>query len=260
LEILGEGQHLITDASHTFEGFIPTKQETKKLHQVTASTRDNVGLILHADVRYQIVSPETAVTQIDDIENSIKEIAEISISQVVSHHSLSDFAPAVSTANFSGSRESHGIGDVIKELSRMITEQLSRLGIQLINIGITSWKINDTNLAHELAQGAVVTSQAQSKLMAAENAARVRGIETDAEGKAITTLATAKAHAIETTGDAYRKFAEGTKNFPAALAIFQKEQEVEMVSRAKNANLFFQASGTGQLPPVVSTINTAPQQ
>jgi len=257
LEILQVGQHLLTDASHTFEGFIPTKQETKKLHQVIASTSDNVGLTLHADVRYQIEDPETAVTQIDDIENSIKEIAEISISQIVSHHSLTDFAPAISTANFSSTHESHGIGDVVIELSRMITEQLSRLGIKLINIGITSWQINDTGLAHELAQGAVVKSQTQSKLMAAENASQVKKIETDAEGNAIITRASAEAKAIKAKGSAYKEVADAMMHSPVAQSMYAQAQQIDMVSHAKNTNLFFQSSSNGHQPPVVATIPLA---
>lgn len=255
LEILPVGQHLIKNASHTFEGFIPTKQETKKLHEVVASTSDNVGVTLQADVRYQIVDPGTAVTQIDDIENSIKEIAEISISQIVSHHSLSDFAPAMSTTNFGSKPESHGIGDVVTELSKMITDQLSKLGIKLINIGITSWKINDTGLAHELAQGAVIKSQTQSKLMAAQNAAQVKGIEATAEAAAITTRADAEAKAIEAKGTAYNNVAHIIGGSHVAQTIYEQALRTEMVANAQNSNLFFNSGQ--QAPPVVATIAVA---
>jgi regulator of protease activity HflC (stomatin/prohibitin superfamily) len=256
LEILGVGQHLLGDASHTFEGFIPIKQETKKLHKIIASTSDNVGLTLHADVRYQIENPETAVTQIDDIEDSIKEIAEINISQIVSHHSLMDFGPATSTANFRNSTipEARGIGEVVTELSRIITEQLAKLGIKLINIGITSWQVNDSNLAHELAQGAVVKSQTQSRLMAAENAFQVKKIETDAESNAIITRAAAEAKAIQAQGAAYIEVAQAMQHSPVAQAMYTQAQQIDMVSRAQNVNLFFHTAGNAQQPPVVATI------
>lgn len=57
LQILGEGQHLLTDASHLFKEAISIKEETKGLHQVQAYTADNVGITLYADVRYQIEDP-----------------------------------------------------------------------------------------------------------------------------------------------------------------------------------------------------------
>ena len=98
LEILEVGQHILDDASHVFNSFIAVKQETKKLEAVNAYTNDNVGLTLHADVRYLIEDPINAISQIDDIDNSIKEIAEISISQIVNHHTLADFAPVTSIA------------------------------------------------------------------------------------------------------------------------------------------------------------------
>ena len=251
LEILGVGQHLISDAAHSFESLIPTKQETKKLHAITASTSDNVGLTLHADVRYQIENPEIAITQIDDIEDSIKEIAEISISQIVSHHSLQDFAPATTGVN--PDKEHHGIGALLKELVGQVTEQLSKLGIKLINIGITSWSINDAGLAHELGQGAVVKSQTQSKLMAAENAAAVLKIETEAASNSIKIRAEADAQAVLVKGRAFKMIADEFGPDASAFALYQNSQQTDLVSHAKNANLFFsQSPGAGLPQPVIA--------
>ena len=254
LEILPEGQHIISDASHTYGGLIPIKQETKKLHQVVAYTSDNVGLTMQADVRYQIIDPAKAVGQINNIEESIKEIAEISISQIVSHHTLGEFAPATSSVT---SSEHHGISDLLIEIKRTINEQLILIGIKLLNIGITSWNINDAQLAHELGQGAVVKSQTQSKLLSAENAAKVKNIEAEAEGKAIVTRAKAEATAIEERGNAYIKIAESMQKSPGALSLYQLSQQSEMVAHAKNANLFF-TQKSDHMPAVIATIPTAP--
>ena len=261
LEILDVGQHIISDASHIFAELIPTKQETKKLQAIVASTRDNVGITMHADVRYQIENPQLAVTQIDDIENSIKEIAEISIAQIVSHHSLADFAPATATINYlqnTDKGEARGIGEVIRELSQTVAAQLAKLGIKLINIGITSWEINDKGLAHELAQGAVVKSQTQSRLMAAENGALVKKIETDAECNTILSRAQAEAGAVEAKGKAYGLVAQQLQASPMAQSIYQLSQQIEMVSHAKNANLFFSPTSSTSIsnPTLVATIPT----
>ena len=245
LQILEEGQHLLQDASHVFGSFVSIKQETKKLEAVTAYTSDNVGLTLYADVRYQIENPEAAISQIDDIETSIKEIAEISISQIVSHHNLADFAPVT---NVGGGR-SHGITEVITELTDNITKQLRQLGIKLLNIGITSWSINDASLAHELAQGAVIQSQAQSKMLSAEREAKIKEISTEAEASARLVLAQSDVSALKLKGVA---IAEITKEFnPAALEIYARSQQAELVQRANNPNLFFaqQLVGGAQLLP-----------
>lgn len=246
LEILTEGQHLLTDASHVFDSFVAVKQETKKLQAVTAYTSDNVGLTLHADVRYQIENPEEAIRQIDDIDNSIKEIAEISISQIVSHHNLADFAPVTSV----GEGHGHGITEVITELTTKITEQLRQLGIKLLNIGITSWSINDKELAHELAQGAVIQSQAQSKMLSAEREADVKGILTKAEASARIVLAQSDAEALKLKGTAIQEMTEAFRDNPAAQEIYARSQQVELVRGANNPNLFFseQLVGSAQLP------------
>ena len=242
LEILSEGQHLISDAAHIFnprDGYISVKQETKKLHEVIASTSDNVSLIMHADVRYKIIDPARAIANIDDIETSIKEIAEISISQIVGHHSLADFSPATTAISFDPSEITHGIIEVIHELNKRVSEQLLQLGIQLINIGITSWNISDPLLAHELAQGAVVKSQAVSKLIAAKNAAEVRSIESVAESNAIVMLAQATAEASQLRGQALKQVAEALENSPHGTDWYGKSMDTELVSRASNVTLFF---------------------
>jgi len=257
LEILEVGQHLITDAAHTFKKLLSVKQETKKLHEVNAYSSDNVGLTMQADVRYQIESPELAVSRMDNIEEAIKEIAEMNISQIVGHHTLTEFAPATSAVIHDTHAE--GISALLSEIKNQITAQLAAMGIKLLNIGITSWKINDNNLAHELAQGAVVKSQTQSKLMAAQNAADVKGIESRAEAEAIHTLAAGKRAAIEEMGQAFQHVARHLDGSQDAQAMYARSQQIELVSHAKNANLFFNAEGgqPSRLPPVITTIPAA---
>jgi regulator of protease activity HflC (stomatin/prohibitin superfamily) len=247
LEILPEGQHLLKDASHVFDSFVAVKQKTKKLEAVTAYTSDNVGLTLHADVRYQIEKPEEAIRQIDDIDNSIKEIAEISISQIVSHHSLADFAPVTSVGVEHG--HGRGITQVIDELTTNITKSLQQLGIKLLNIGITSWSINDEELAHELAQGAVIQSQAQSKMVSSEQEAKRKEILTQAEANSKLVLARSEAEALKIKGSALKELTDGFSDNLAAQEIFARSQQIDLVHGAKNPNLFFFV-GSAQLPQV----------
>jgi len=237
LEILNEGQHILTDASHVFDRFFSVKQETKQLEAVTAYTKDNVGLTLHADVRYKIKAPEIAISQIDDIDNSIKQIAEINISQIVSHHNLADFAPVTSIGE--GQGQGNGICQVITELTEEITKKLSQLGINLLNIGITSWRINDQVLAHELAQGAVIKSQVQSKKHIAELDANVKEISTNSEVNRILALADGEAKAIKIKGEAFIQLAKDFGNNHVAQSLFSQSQQIGMVQSANNPSLNF---------------------
>lgn len=242
LEVLSEGQYLLKDATHVFDSFVAVKQETKKLEKVTVFTSDNVGLTLHADVRYQIDNPEIAISQIDNIDNSIKEIAVISISQIVSHHTLADFAPATSL----GDAKKHGMTDVIHELTKQITAQLSELGIKLLNIGVTSWSINDKDLAHELAQGAVIQSQVRSKVLSAKQEAEVLSISTEAQARRTIALAESDASATKLRGEAINAVATGLES-DAARDIYLMSQQVELVKGSSNPNLFF-SQQLGALP------------
>jgi|GEM_PF-2292263 len=254
LEILTEGQHLIDDPSHVFEGFVSTKQETKKLHAVVASTSDNVGLTLQADVRYQITDPREALGCIHDIEASITERAEMTIANIVSSHTLADFAPtATNVAPTSGvdNEHAHGLTGILSKIITSLESNLKEIGISLLSLGVTSWNINDKELAHELAQGAVIQSQAASKKLTAEQDAQTLSITSEAEAKATKTRAHAEAEAINIIGDAHKKVAISFSNDPTALQVYQAYQATQMVKNAENPHLFFTASG-GQNSPLVT--------
>jgi regulator of protease activity HflC (stomatin/prohibitin superfamily) len=241
LVVLNEGQHLLEHAAHVFSGFIPTKQETKKLSEVSAYTNDNVGLTLHADVRYEIENPEIAIKKIDDIEGSIAQIGEMNISMVVGHHNLADFAPA--TASLRNDPRTGGMGEVIAELTKSITEQLRNLGIKLLSIGITSWSIDNETLAEQLAQGAVIQSQAASNMLSADREAKIKGIQAEADARAIETRARGYAEAIKIKGAAIATLGEQFKENPAALEMFVREQNTALVQNAQNPYLFFTPQG-----------------
>lgn len=258
LEILKAGQHLILEASHTVKSIIKVKQVTKKLKEVVAATSDNIGLTIFSDVRYQITEPELALAEIQDLETSIMEIAGINIALIVSHHSLADFAP-VTSGTTSGAMKSESESSFIRvlaELTDTIKSQLEELGIKLINIGITSWKINDETLARELGEGAVIKSQTFSKLAAAQNAAEVRAIEVKAECSAISNLAETQSSAIRSKGLAFKDLADEFSGNAAAEKMYNLSQQSEMVATAKNCNLFFsppQSERAGSIPPVILT-------
>ena len=129
------------------------------------------------------------------------------------------------------------------------------LGIKLLNIGITSWSINDKQLAHELAQGAVIQSQAQSKMLSARREAEVKGILTAAEAQARLVLANSEAQALLVKGAAIKELTVGFEGNPAAQEIYARLQQVELVRGANNPNLFFsQQLVGGNLPQLTVPI------
>lgn len=245
LEILEEGQHVLKDTNHVFDSFISVKQETKTLHPVVAYTNDNVGLTLLADVRYQIENPEQAIRQTGTIDKSITEIAEMSISEIMSHHDLADFAPVTHV----GQDQHRGISHVMSELTTKITEQFRQLGIQLLNIAITSWSINDKELAHEVAQVAVIQSQTEAQ-----------GMLTKADAEAKIVIAQSDAEAMKLTGAAIKELADQFKDNLIAHDIFARSQQAELVRGANHPNLYFfqpLASGGGQLPQITVPVVTS---
>ncbi len=242
LIMLKQGQYLLSDPAHTVSSFISVKEETRKLESVQGYTSDNVGITLHADVRYQIEDPEAAIGKVDEIEKSILEIARYTISQIVNHHNLADFAPAT---NIGRDRAAHGVTSVITEITEAITQLLAARGIKLVTIGITSWNINDKSLAHELAQGAVIQSQAQSQMLSAQRAADVKVIAAEADAQAKIKIGEAEAKAIKLKGDAINSFTKECKENPAALAVYLGSQQVDLVRGANNPHLFFSQATTG---------------
>jgi len=240
LEILAEGQHLLQSASHVFCEFISVKQETKRLEEVQAYTNDNVGITMHADVRYQISNPHEAITKIDDIEESIKQISEMQLSSVIGHHNLQELIPAAKGLSSERSdkrdmqnQNEHGLSEVVTELMKTIGKHLNTLGIDLINIGIKSWEINDKALSHELGQGAVIQSQTASKMLTAKSDAEIMNIDADARAKAKIT----EAKSILKSG-------ELLENSPVAINLAELDAQRKIVqSAAPGTSLIYGSTG-----------------
>lgn len=148
-----------------------------------------------------------------------------------------------------------GLSKVLLELMEDITAQFKQRGIKLLNIGITSWDYEDKALGHEVGQGAVLEAQVRSRIMAANQAAKVKGIEATAESNAQRTIAEGKAAAIETVGNAYRELAVSMKDNPLAFQLYQTQQQVQMLAHGNNPHIIFQVgdskSNSGLTMPLV---------
>lgn len=288
LMVFPAGQYLLTDAAHVVnqeDAYISIQEETKALKPVSALTNNNVALKIQADVRYKIENPHLAVTKVDDIENTIFEIAKFNIAQVVNHHDLSEFVPVTveheeenEEENEEGelsSRQSDassieeedvnlvadnkGLSKVLIELKRKITSQLQGMGIKLLNIGITSWSIQDERLAHELAQGAVIQSQTISKKLAAEQDKQVKEIEAEGDANAMRIRAIGEADAIKTKGAAFLEVANTMANNPVAAKLFQTHQQTAWFSSSSHILFNMNQEGGANQGTVPLVINTPTQ-
>lgn len=273
LVVFPAGQYRLEDAAHVVhkeDAFISVQEETKTLPAVSALTKNNVPLKIQADVRYQIEDPQLAITKVDDIENTIFEIAKINISQVVSHHDLSEFVPVMADpSEHVGENGSHdaetvldtreadsdtgndiGESSVLAELTRKITAQLKNMGIKLLSISTTGRTIDDPALAHELGQVAVIQAKARSTMLAAEQAKQVKEIEAEAEANAMRARAEGQADAAKVISAAFNESAEVMKNNPAAGQFFQMDQQKGWF--ANNPHILFSiGGGQATMPPIM---------
>lgn len=274
VEILKPGQHILRDAAHKFDaknGFISTLEETKTLPAVKAMTSNGVVLEIKADVRYKIDDPLLTITQVDEIENTIVEIAKFNIAQVVSHHSLSEFVPitmsekspvrigadAMQARDFQDSTPDEeaqiprkGLSKLLLELMTEITTQLKSRGIKLLYIGITSWDYADKVLGHEIGQGAVLEAKIRSSITAAEQAAKVTNIEAQAKADTQRKIAEGQADAVKILGQAYVEFYESTKHAPTTLQMWQTQQQVQMLGQGNNPHIIFQVGEPNRQIPM----------
>ena len=271
LHVLPEGQYIITDPSHTFQQFISIKQAVKELTDVITTTRDGVSLTLKADVRYVIDNPELALSKMTDITHDIGELAKSNLANIVLNHSWEEFGHATSTSTLhhrsakattnepapapdqtTPTENKDVVVDVAVELTHLLRNALAELGIRLMNISITGMEVNDTTLASELAQGAAIKVQTESKFMAANNASLLQGIETEAKVNTINRIAQANAEATGLAATALRTaLTDSTPEFRAA---FEKEQEIRLIAGANRSTLFHRITPT----TIISTDSESP--
>jgi len=244
LIILPTGQHILTEAYHTFDRFVSLKRETMRLDDIYVNTRDNVAIKLQPDVVYKIEDPLLAVNGIDDIEQTILDTATMTMSKVIGSHKLHDIMTVTGGSLNKKQKKvedlaQHSMSELIYELEESLSHQLSTFGVHLIAIGIRGYDIVDKQLSAQLAQSAVIQANINAQLQSAENEARV--IQIQAEAKKQASIKQAEGEAESATVKA-----QGI--FDAAIIIGQSEvavqmtyntQRTEMVSKSHKSTLFY---------------------
>ena len=201
---------------------------------------------INADVIYKVNDPTLAVKDIDDIENTIMQVAEMNIAQVVRCCHLNNLITAAGKVGDEPVQEGHGnpttLLALLSELVDKVKSQLGPLGIELINIGIKSWEIIDQTLARELGQGAVIQSQANSRLLTAEQDAKVLNISAQAEADAVVKKATGEAEAHKIEAESLAKTAEIINGNSLAGTLAEAKAQAGIVGAAKPGTTLFYGS------------------
>jgi len=64
-----------------------------ELPQLDIKTTDNIQVNVHAVLNYKIVDPVKAVTNVDNLKQSLEELAEVTLSSILRRLSFRDISP-----------------------------------------------------------------------------------------------------------------------------------------------------------------------
>jgi len=93
LKILKEGRHELNLPDQRFARFLSLQQEVIELPRLDVKTTDNINVTVHAVLNYRIVDPIKAVTCVDNLEKSLEQLAEVTLSAILRRFSFRDLSP-----------------------------------------------------------------------------------------------------------------------------------------------------------------------
>jgi regulator of protease activity HflC (stomatin/prohibitin superfamily) len=210
LVILEAGRHILdsTKHNHTFVEFIDMKQQTVEV-KMRAATNDNVMLKLTLDVIYAIHDADTYCRSVTDKQKACVDRASILMTSLFKRHAFDElFSISLrEDGNISSThapivpRDSNPLDplntqpandrDTKMELVQMTNEfirefsnNMSAIGIRIINVGFSNLEIESTELAQQLAKRSVIRVNVACMVANAEANASVVEKNAQAEAKA----------------------------------------------------------------------------
>jgi len=234
LRILHPGRHVIDDAAHRVDGFLPILQKSVRLISAEAGpprkgaegsdlliceTKDLVKVGVRSDVFYSIADPEKTIRRVakEDINTLVLETAIATLTNIIRSTTLNEIAQSKHPSAISTSGEQVQSAQALGEqasaplffdkahdefLSKLHDDFMSRYGIDVTNIRIESFKIMDTELAGNISKQALTTAQTESQLanLAGQTEIATQEQERDANVRQI--RAKAEATALRTQAEA----------------------------------------------------------
>eukprot|EP00929_Paragymnodinium_shiwhaense_P103921 TRINITY_DN6778_c0_g1_i2.p1 TRINITY_DN6778_c0_g1~~TRINITY_DN6778_c0_g1_i2.p1 ORF type:complete len:535 (+),score=144.07 TRINITY_DN6778_c0_g1_i2:89-1693(+) len=272
--LAGGATHLLNHKNWRFEKFLTLKIQTDDLEKITATSADNITMMVTSTVTWKIVDPMLAATMAAEtmsvsggsVSSDIKKLRQDVLKQAIA--SLASFMGGVnysdsfhmaaqaqvktgaSSSSKKGEPESEAACSKSLDNPLYDTERMSSsvdhanattmtYGVEILSINILSAVPCDDQLTKALACGAVASAQAlQAETAARGNAKAMRiDAEATAEKCRIQAEGTANAEVIraKAAGDAARLKAEGSKQ--AADLLQTSAVAVELAKIEKSAAL-----------------------
>lgn len=272
LTILKEGRHMLDSATHIYKNHVSTKQQINKIQNIQVNTADNVPLHVDADVFYQITRPETALNELQDIEQAVIERAENALAQVFLHHILMDISPIsfnmdakidsqpvlhLDSESTKKSKDApRGIGNIVNEFLNALSVNLDKLGIKLLNVGITAFSIRDKGLEQQLGQQAVTWVKTTAALQTAENNKKVTITNAQAQAESSKIIAEGDANASRIRAEGFFNAGKILENSKVAQNIQYWSSQKDIVGASKT--MILSTSNSNLIPQIVMPESSTP--
>eukprot|EP01130_Rhizamoeba_saxonica_P004508 TRINITY_DN1839_c0_g1_i1.p1 TRINITY_DN1839_c0_g1~~TRINITY_DN1839_c0_g1_i1.p1 ORF type:complete len:387 (-),score=109.64 TRINITY_DN1839_c0_g1_i1:136-1296(-) len=191
LQLLQEGRHELNLPDQRFERILSLQQEVVELPALDVKTTDNIQVVTHAVLNYRIVDPVKAVTNVDNLEKSIEEIAEVTLSSILRRLSLRELSPSVEEIVQGDDRKGKGKAkhlsnerqaQMFDDFHADFCEIVSEWGVEIIgHVQLKTIEPRDTELKRAIAQNSINTAKADAQRRQAEFDADV--MKTQSDGK-----------------------------------------------------------------------------
>jgi regulator of protease activity HflC (stomatin/prohibitin superfamily) len=254
LVVLPTGQHILHDASHTFERFVSLKRETMRLDEIIVNTGDNVSIRLHSDVVYQIEDALLAINGIDNIEQTILDTAAMTMSRVIGSHRLNDIMQVTGSLDKVSKKgreielddPGSSMTQLIYELEESLSAQLHAFGVRLLVIGIRDYDVMDKHLSNQLAQSAVLQANISAQYQTAENESRIIQVQAEAKKQSLIKQAEGEAESARVRAHGILEAAQILEQSGVAIQMTYNSQKIELVGNAHKTTLFYLPEGGSQ--------------
>jgi len=220
LKILKEGRHEVTLPDEVWKEYMSLRQEVIELPSLEIKTTDNINVTCHAVLNYKIVDPVKAITCVDNLEASLTQLAEVTLSAILRRFSFRDLSPvpgeeeeeAIEESPKKGKgksrmRAAHFASKMQAKMHDEIHADFEKIvegwGVEIIgSVQLKTVVPSDERLRMAIAEMAINTAKADAQRRQAEFERQVRNTQAQADKEASILKAEGKAESqmIESRG------------------------------------------------------------
>lgn len=197
LKILKEGRHELLLPDERFARVLSLQQEVVELPELEVKTTDNIQVKVHAVLNYRIVDPLKAVSNIENLKDSLYQLAEVTLSSILRRLSFRDISPVLDDDFPSEQTGSKGKGKAKHFASSLqekmhddfhdeLVEIVKDWGVEIIGgVQLKTIDPGDQRLRQAIAEMAINTAKADAERRQAEFERQVRNTKATAEKEAL---------------------------------------------------------------------------